>query len=71
MEGQQNLADITAAVELGLVRTVPSFSQMYTQSKLSMARATAHKDRLGAEHREAISRYLPRPSISPICPLTS
>src|SRR5262249_41339097 len=59
MEGQENLGDITAAVGEGLVRTVPSFSQMYSQSKLSMARALSQKGRLSAEHQEAISRYLP------------
>jgi glutathionylspermidine synthase len=59
MEGQENLEDIAAAVERGEVRVVPSFCQMYAQSKLSFARAWALRDELGPEHRAAVERYLP------------
>jgi hypothetical protein len=59
MEAQQNLDDLVAALERGLVRTVPSFSTMYAQSKLAFARAWALRDALGAEHREAIERCVP------------
>ena len=59
MEGQSNLDDLVAALGRGLVRTVPSFSQMYAQSKLAFARAWALRDRLDEAHRAAIERYVP------------
>jgi hypothetical protein len=59
MEGQGNLDDIVAAVERGLVRTVPSFSQMYAQSKLSFARAWALRAGLGEPHQRALERWTP------------
>jgi hypothetical protein len=59
MEGQKNLDDFVTALEQGMVRTVPSFSQMYAQSKLSFARAWALRESLGAAHREAIERWVP------------
>jgi hypothetical protein len=59
MEGQDNLDDLVSAVERGLVRTVPSFSQMYAQSKLSFARAWALREGLGEPHGEAITRGVP------------
>lgn len=59
MEGQANLEEIATALETGAVRSVPSFSTMYMQSKLSFARAFALKDQLSREHRAAIDRYLP------------
>lgn len=59
MEGQDNLEQIATALERGLVRSVPSFSTMYTQSKLAFARAFALKEELSPERREAIEMYLP------------
>ena len=59
MEAQENLGDLVAALEGGLVRTVPSFSTMYTQSKLSFARAWALRDELGPAHHAALDRYVP------------
>lgn len=41
MEGQANVAAIANAVRRGRVRTISSFSQMYAQSKLAFARASA------------------------------
>jgi hypothetical protein len=58
MEGQDNLDDLVAAVERGLVRTVPGFSHMYAQSKLSFARAWALRKDLGV-HAAAIERWVP------------
>jgi hypothetical protein len=57
MEGQTNLDDLVAAVEHGLVRTVPSFSHMYAQSKLSFARVWALREYLGM--RAPIERWVP------------
>jgi glutathionylspermidine synthase len=59
MAGQENLGDLVAAVERGLVRTVPSFSQMYAQSKLAFARAWALRGSLGEAHRAALERHTP------------
>jgi len=39
MEGQRNVADVTRAVAEGRVRTISSFSHVFTQSKLAFARA--------------------------------
>ncbi|MBI2395010.1 MAG: glutathionylspermidine synthase family protein [Deltaproteobacteria bacterium] len=41
MEGQRNVAAIARAIASGRVRTLSSFSQMYGQSKLAFARASA------------------------------
>jgi glutathionylspermidine synthase len=59
MVEQQNLGDLEAAISRGLVRTVPSFASMYTQSKLSLARSFALAETLAPAHREAILRHLP------------
>ncbi len=59
MAGQANLEDLAVATSRGLVRTVPSFSQMYAQSKLSFARAWALREALGEPHRAALLRSTP------------
>ena len=59
MEGQRNVEELAAAIERGLVRTVPAFSQMYAQSKLSFARAWALREGLEEAHREALERWTP------------
>jgi len=41
MEGQENVAPIARAIEAGTLRTVSSFAQIFAQSKLAFARATA------------------------------
>jgi glutathionylspermidine synthase len=41
MEGQGNVSDIAQAIASGRVRTLSSFAHVYTQSKLSLARAGA------------------------------
>jgi glutathionylspermidine synthase len=41
MEGQRNVSAIARAVAAGRVRTLSSFAHVYTQSKLSLARAGA------------------------------
>jgi len=41
MEGQENVGAIARAVAAGRVRTLSSFAHVYTQSKLSLARAHA------------------------------
>ncbi len=42
MEGQRNVSAIAQAIASGRVRTLSSFAHVYTQSKLSLARALAH-----------------------------
>ncbi|APR82280.1 glutathionylspermidine synthase like protein [Minicystis rosea] len=59
MEGQENLEALAVALSRGQVRSVPSFSTMYAQSKLAFARAWALRAELAPEHRAAIERYLP------------
>jgi hypothetical protein len=59
MEGQKNLSDLAVAVERGFVRTVPSFAQMYAQSKLAFARAWALRRTLAEPHGAAIERWVP------------
>ena len=59
MEGQDNLEDLAVAVERGLVRTVPSFAQMYAQSKLAFARAWALREGLGEQDRAALEAFTP------------
>lgn len=54
MEGQDNLGAIATAVESGAVRTLSSFSHMFEQSKLAMARAHARKTELRADLRAAV-----------------
>jgi len=58
MEGQRNIPDIVSAVECGAVRSLSSFSHMYVQSKLAMARALVHKDSLVPALREAVDSGL-------------
>jgi hypothetical protein len=60
MAGQTNLDAIARAVRSGRVRTISSFSHIYTQSKLAFARAWegAHLA-LGAEDRAVLARHVP------------
>jgi hypothetical protein len=58
MEGQTNIGDIADAVESGTVRTLSSFSHMFAQSKLSMARAHVHRRSLPAPLRAAVESGL-------------
>jgi glutathionylspermidine synthase len=59
MEGQNNVAEIAAAVRSGAVRTLSSFAHIFVQSKLGMARACARRGALDAEDRAAIDAHLP------------
>jgi glutathionylspermidine synthase len=60
MEGQSNLEGIVQAVRAGRVRTLSSFAHLYTQSKLSLARAWAHEARMDRADREVVRRHVPR-----------
>jgi glutathionylspermidine synthase len=59
MEGQKNVPDIARAVRQGQVRTMTSFSHIFEQSKLGMARAWAMRETLSPEERRDIELYLP------------
>jgi hypothetical protein len=63
MEGQNNLEGILRAVREGRVRTLSSFAHVYTQSKLSLARACAwawaHEPRLDEADRAIVGRHVP------------
>jgi glutathionylspermidine synthase len=60
MEGQNNLEGIVRAVRRGGVRTLSSFAHVYTQSKLSLARAWAHEPGMGRADRDIVRRHVPR-----------
>lgn len=59
MDGQRNLAGLTAAVASGKLRTLSSFSQIFAQSKRSLARLWAHLDALPEADRAFTLRHLP------------
>jgi glutathionylspermidine synthase len=59
MEGQDNLDGICRAIRTRCVRTLSSFAQIYTQSKLCFARAWAHEPALDAADRAILTRYVP------------
>ncbi|MBI5534334.1 MAG: glutathionylspermidine synthase family protein [Deltaproteobacteria bacterium] len=59
MEEQANVGAIEEAVARGTVRTLSSFSHMYSQSKLSLARAWALRGCLDEETREAVEATIP------------
>jgi glutathionylspermidine synthase len=59
MEGQSNVDDVITAVRSGAVRTLTSFAHIYTQSKLSFARAWAHEASLDDEERSALASFIP------------
>jgi glutathionylspermidine synthase len=59
MVGQPNVDGICRAIREGRVRTVSSFAHVYTQSKLSLARAWAHEHALGAADRDVVRRHVP------------
>jgi glutathionylspermidine synthase len=60
MEGQNNLDGIARAVRRGRVRALSSFAHVYTQSKLSLARAWAHEPGMDRADREIVRRHVPR-----------
>jgi glutathionylspermidine synthase len=60
MEGQNNVDDVMTAVRTGAVRTLSSFAHIYTQSKLSFARAWAHEASLDEAGRASLAAYVPR-----------
>jgi glutathionylspermidine synthase len=59
MEGQRNIGDLAEAVSSGKVRTISSFSQIFAQSKLAMARAWSRLGELPEHERAAVERHLP------------
>jgi hypothetical protein len=59
MSGQENVPHIARAVERGTVRTLSSFSHIYTQSKLGFARAFAFAEEATREERGALARHVP------------
>jgi glutathionylspermidine synthase len=59
MDGQRNLEGLITAVEDGRVRTLSSFSHIYSQSKLSFARAWARRDELLLADQRALAEHTP------------
>jgi glutathionylspermidine synthase len=59
MEGQNNVSDVVTAVRAGAVRTLTSFAHIFTQSKLSFARAWAHEASLDDDERRALASFVP------------
>ncbi|MEI7892522.1 MAG: glutathionylspermidine synthase family protein [Myxococcales bacterium] len=59
MPGQHNVRGLAEVVATGAVRTLSSFSQIYAQSKLSMARTWRTLSSLGQDDREAVMQALP------------
>ena len=59
MEGQRNLAAIEQAIRAKQLRTVSSFAQMYTQSKLVMARAWAMANDLADNDARWVTEHIP------------
>jgi glutathionylspermidine synthase len=59
MDGQTNLDGICRAIRERRVRTLSSFAHMYTQSKLSLARAWAHESSLDPDERAILRRHVP------------
>ena len=59
MAGQENLPAIAHAVERQCVRTLSSFSHVYTQSKLGFARAHALAEEATDEDRATLAEHVP------------
>lgn len=59
MEGQRNAGALADALELGKVRTFSSFSHLFAQSKVSLARVWSRVDELPAGERAFVLRHLP------------
>jgi hypothetical protein len=61
MDGQENVADVVAAIRAGAVRSISSFAHMYSQSKLAFARAWSPEvlPSLDDDARAAIGRHVP------------
>jgi glutathionylspermidine synthase len=62
MEGQRNLDGIVQAIRDRRVRTLSSFSHIYTQSKYAFARAWAHHASLDAADRAVVEKHVPQSS---------
>ncbi len=58
MEGQANVGDVIRAIRGGRVRSLTSFAHMFTQSKMSFARAWAHRGSLDAEGRRVLGAHV-------------
>ncbi len=59
MTGQRNLGAIEDAVRAGEARTLTSFSHLFAQSKLSMARAWARQADLAPEDAAVVREHVP------------
>jgi len=59
MEGQNNIPDLVRAIRGGSVRTLSSFSHIFEQSKIGLARATAVKNTLSDQDRGVVETHLP------------
>jgi hypothetical protein len=59
MDGQRNLPGLLTAITEGKVRTLSSFAHIYTQSKLSFARAWARLCELPAADQQIIRDHTP------------
>jgi glutathionylspermidine synthase len=59
MEGQSNLEGIIQAVRERRVRSLSSFAHIYTQSKLSLARAWTHQPGMAQRDRDIVRRHVP------------
>jgi hypothetical protein len=59
MDGQDNVADVIAALRTGAVRSITSFAHIYAQSKLGYARAWANAASLDEASRACLSASVP------------
>lgn len=59
MDGQRNGPGLVEAISSGHLRTLSSFSQIFAQSKLSLARTWARVDALPEADRAFVLRHLP------------
>ena len=59
MDGQRNVEGLITAVSAGRLRTMSSFSHIYSQSKLSFARGWALRDELTPADRLALTTHTP------------
>ena len=59
MSGQRNVESIAHAVETGILRTLTSFSHVFTQSKFAFARTWQLRGDLRPQDRAIVDRHVP------------
>jgi hypothetical protein len=59
MSGQANVPHIARAIERGRLRTISAFGHVFTQSKLSLARAYALADEAPLSDRATLAKHVP------------